>query len=117
MKRSEFFDWHYGNCHYGFVPCEYCHFDIPSHCLLLMLLMNVYWLLVLVVLVAIFFNLAVHDNHVENECVKRGLLSKHESEAMKEHFYLVKQNTSAPVDKVTARLGKVTAKTGRIGFS
>eukprot|EP00871_Galdieria_phlegrea_P003579 jgi/Galph1/4221/GphlegSOOS_G2904.1 len=30
MKRSEFFDWHYGNCHNGFAPCEYCHGDIPS---------------------------------------------------------------------------------------
>eukprot|EP00871_Galdieria_phlegrea_P001278 jgi/Galph1/2150/GphlegSOOS_G842.1 len=29
MKQLEFFDLHCRNCHYGLVPCDYCHHDVP----------------------------------------------------------------------------------------
>eukprot|EP00871_Galdieria_phlegrea_P001738 jgi/Galph1/2565/GphlegSOOS_G1237.1 len=119
MKQLEFFDLHYRNCHYGLVPCDYCHHDVPFP----LLAAHVAHECVLAPSTCgacgyCFSTWQSMISHVDNECVKvvekcryydcgctkyieRGLLSKHELEAMKEHVYLVKQNMTVRQDKVT----------------
>eukprot|EP00871_Galdieria_phlegrea_P001055 jgi/Galph1/1950/GphlegSOOS_G633.1 len=138
MKQLEFFDLHYRNCHYGLVPCDYCHHDVPFP----LLAAHVAHECVLAPSTCgacgyCFSTWQSMISHVENECVKvvekcryydcgctkyieRGLLSKHELEAMKEHVYLVKQNMTVRQDKVTEgrtkrrKAGLIDEKTGRL---
>eukprot|EP00871_Galdieria_phlegrea_P004616 jgi/Galph1/5155/GphlegSOOS_G3753.1 len=138
MKQLEFFDLHYRNCHYGLVPCDYCHHDVPFP----LLAAHVAHECVLAPSTCgacgyCFSTWQSMISHVDNECVKvvekcryydcgctkyieRGLLSKHELEAMKEHVYLVKQNMTVRQDKVTEgrtkrrKAGLIDEKTGRL---
>eukprot|EP00871_Galdieria_phlegrea_P005067 jgi/Galph1/5561/GphlegSOOS_G4234.1 len=127
MKRSEFFNSHGGNCFCSFLPCEYCHYQIPSQ----LLATHVAHECALAPSICSACGISFSTwksmiRHVEKDCkvvekcpyydcgcteyIERGLLPKHELEVIKEHVYLVKQNMTARLDKMTGLIHSLLSK-------